>query len=129
MIPLPDQQQHSFSSTSFIVSLVSNIIVFMFGSKQTVLNPAYGDAIWAFAIQLPYIGSIIATYLNAQLLLAIISFMMIWIIAMSLLGVLAKLFGSLAPFILILVGVLVAGVFLGAIHPTQILEQLGLKTT
>ena len=122
---MTDQAHHSFSGTSFIVSLISNVIVFMFGSKQTVLNPAYADAIWTFATQLPYVGSVITNYLNAQLLLAIISFMMIWIIAMSLLGVLAKVFGSLTPFILILVGVLVAGVFFGVINLTDILGRFG----
>jgi len=117
MIPLPDQQQHSFSGTSFIVSLISNVIAFFFGSKQSILNPALADAVWSFAISLPYAGPLFSSYLNAQILLAIISFIVVWIVAMSLLGLLGRLFGSITPLILILIGALIAGVFFGVIPP------------
>jgi hypothetical protein len=101
---LSNQSHGSGAATSFVVSLVSNLVAFAFGSKETLLNPDYATPIWNVAIQLPLVGSYISTYLNAQLLLEIVSFLVVWVVLFSIVGMLGKIFGGAAPIILLIIG-------------------------
>lgn len=97
----------------FIISLASHLFVMWFGATDTVLNPVYAQPIWDVAIQLPYVGTYISQYLNATLLLGILSFIFVWLVAMAALGFLGKLFGGLGPVIMVGIGFFIAAVLLG----------------
>lgn len=113
-----DPNSHSaFSGLNFFISLISNILFFTFGSKDTLLNPAISQPLWDGLSQLPYVGPIILAHqdkVTPQLLLVIVSFVVIWLALATFVKLFGGVFKSFTPLLLMGVGVLIAGFMLGA---------------